>query len=94
MIYKLSKTKFVYTLFRLKKTKSKPIRISPEIQRLIAMVNKEKNETAFIHKAIIENLFRNGLRLIDDNGELQFRKEAAKPYVKGRCKNCWFVRNW
>jgi len=94
MIYKLSKTKFVYTLFKLKKTKSKPIRISPEIERLIATVNKEKNETAFIHKAIIENLFRNGLRLIDNNGELQFRKEASKPYVKGHCKNCWFVRNW
>jgi len=94
MTYKAPKTKFVYTLFKLKKTKSKPIRISPEIQRLIALVNKENNETAFIHRAIIEYIFRNGLRLVIDNGAQYFRVEASKPYVKGHCKNCWFVRNW
>jgi len=94
MTYKEPKTKLVYTLFKLKKTKSKLIRINPEIERLIALVNKEKNETAFIHKAIIEYLFRNGLRLVTDEGIQYFRVEASKPYVKGHCKNCWFVKNW
>ena len=94
MIYKQPKSRFVYTLFKSKKTRTKLIRISPEIQRLIAMVNKDNNESAFIHKAIIEYLYRNGLRLISDGGGQYFRVEAAKPYVKGRCKNCWFVRNW
>ncbi|MFH2030167.1 MAG: hypothetical protein ABIJ40_05995 [Bacteroidota bacterium] len=94
MTYKEPKTKFVYTLFKLKKTKSKLIRINPEIERLIALVNKENNETAFIHKAIIAYLFRNGLRLVTDEGIQYFRVEASKPYVKNHCKNCWYVKNW
>jgi len=94
MIYKHPKSKFVYTLLKHKKTETKLIRLSPEVRELINRVNIENNETAFIHKAIAEYLYRNGLRLIDEDGEMRFRKEAAKPYVKGRCKNCWFVRNW
>lgn len=92
MIQKLSKKEFVYTILRCKKTKSKLIRISPEVFDLI--INKDKNPTAFIHRAIAEQLFRDGLRLIDHDGQRQFRVEAAKPYAPKHCKNCWYMRNW
>lgn len=94
MINKLSKKQFVYTLLVYKKTNTKLLRLSPEIIRLIEMINNEKNETAFIHKAIAEYLYRNGLRLIEIDGKNEFRIEAAKPYVKKQCRNCWYIKNW
>jgi hypothetical protein len=94
MIQKLSKKEFVYTILRCKKTKSKLIRISPEVFDLIIGFSNGKNPTAFIHRAIAEQLFRDGLRLIDHDGQRQFRIEAAKPYVSKRCKNCWYEKNW
>ena len=94
MIQKLSKSKFVYTLLKYKKTDTKLVRLSPEIVKLIKSVNKEKNTTAFIHRAIIEYLFRNGLRLISEDDKQYFRIESPKPYVKRYCNNCWYMRNW
>ena len=94
MIQKLSKSKFVYTLLKYKKTDTKLVRLSPEIEKLINSVNKEKNTTAFIHRAIAEYLFRNGLRLINEGDKQYFRIEAVKPYVNKHCKNCWYVTNW
>ena len=94
MIYKLNKKQFVYTLLKYKKTESKLIRLSPEVREVIKLVSKENNETKFIHKAIIDYIFRNGLRLIEENGKRYFRTETSKPYAKGKCRNCWFVKNW
>lgn len=94
MITKLTKSQFVYTLPKHKKTDTKLLRISPEIRELIKKVNQENNETAFIDKAIIEYLFRNGLRLIIEDSKQSFRIEAPKPYVNKHCQHCWFVKNW
>lgn len=94
MIIKCGKFKFVRTILSHKKTERLNHRINPVLKKWMIIIFPDKKESEIIDSALAEYLFRNGLNLIEEDGEMRFRKEATKLHVKGHCKNCHYYKNW
>ena len=94
MYFKYPKSEFVRTLLRHKSETRLNGRISFILLSWIKELNPEIPIMKTIRRYIVEGLYRDGLRMYDQGIGKQFRIEAKHPYMKGRCKKCWFVKNW